>query len=116
MLLSESATYTLPSESIAIPSGKLNWPTAVPREPHFMIKLPLLSNFSTLLFSPKSTTYTLFKESVVIPDGLVKRPEPKPNEPHDVIKVPLLVNFSIWFDRLVKLVIWILSLESIAIP
>ena len=43
--LSESATNTLPSKSVAILAGCLNWPSPVPMLPHLVRKLPLLSNF-----------------------------------------------------------------------
>src|SRR5918994_2141011 len=52
LLLPESATKTFPEGSTPIPSGPsllsswtLNWPFSSPSEPHFSIKLPLLSNF-----------------------------------------------------------------------
>ena len=45
--LSRSATSTLPLGATVIPRGLLNWPSAVPCEPHFVMKAPLAENFST---------------------------------------------------------------------
>ena len=40
----------------AIPCGVLNWPGPVPRVPHFINGLPLLSNFTTRVFPYPSAT------------------------------------------------------------
>ncbi len=46
LLFPPPITNTLPIESMAILSGLTNCPLPLPLEPHFVIKLPLLSNFS----------------------------------------------------------------------
>src|SRR6476620_9664915 len=99
-LLLLSATYTFPEESVAIPCGLLNCPPPKPFDPHFVIKLPLLSNFWIRLLS-LSTSYTLPEESIAIPTGKPNCPSPLPSEPshgpHLVIKLSLESNFCTRF-------------------
>src|SRR6185503_13174428 len=67
-LLFVSATYTVPVESTAIPSGPLNSPFPAPAVPHFVMKVPVEVNFCTRLLA-ESTTYTLSDASIAKPIG-----------------------------------------------
>src|SRR5918912_1069987 len=97
-------------------AGLLNCPSPLPGEPHLVIKLPLLSNFCTRLFSPKSPTYTLPDESTAKPAGLINCPSPNPVEPQAVINVPLLVNFCTAVSGLPKSATYTLPDVSTSMP
>ena len=70
----------------------LNSPSPVPYLPHFVMKLPSLSNFCIRLL-PLSVTYTYPKEeSTEIPQAWSNCPSPVPYLPQFAIKVTITVK------------------------
>src|SRR5919112_1612523 len=80
---------------MATPHRPINCPSPEPLDPHFVMNLPLLSNFCILVFL-KSTTKTLPLESTSILSGWRNCPSPEPLDPHFVMNLPLLSNILIW--------------------
>src|ERR687890_568894 len=80
---------------MATPHGPINCPSPEPLDPHFVINLPLLSNFCILEFSA-SLTYTLPAESRPMPCACRNCPSPEPVGPQLLINLPLLSNTLIW--------------------
>src|SRR3954466_761150 len=70
----------LSEESTSTVCKSLNCPAPEPVMPHFVVKVPLESNFWIRSF-PESATYTLFDESVAMPIGPLNCPSPEPAVP-----------------------------------